>query len=103
MTDSVLRLLLDVRRTSKGGTEAIAQRQRLRFAAIVAYLISYYAVTRGERWKTRAAQISGVMLFALCLGVLADVARRFIDGAEPVSRIMIVMTIIAAAINLVSL
>lgn len=37
MTDSVLRLLLDVRRASKGGAEAIAQRQRVRFAAIVAY------------------------------------------------------------------
>ena len=67
------------------------------------YAISYYAVTWGERWKTRAAQVSGVMLFVLCLGVLGDVARRFIVGAEPVSRIMIVMTILAAAINVVTL
>ena len=37
MTDSVLRLLLDVRRASKGGAEAIAQRQRLRLAEIVNY------------------------------------------------------------------
>ncbi|HKS58742.1 MAG TPA: hypothetical protein VJS12_25855 [Steroidobacteraceae bacterium] len=37
MTDSVLRLLLDLRRASTGGGEAIAQRQRLRFAEIVTY------------------------------------------------------------------
>jgi hypothetical protein len=37
MTESVLRLLLDVRRASKGGAETIAQRQRLRLAEIVNY------------------------------------------------------------------
>ena len=67
------------------------------------YAISFYAVPRGPRWKARAAQFSGVMLFLLSLGVLGDVVRRFIVGAEPVSRVMIPMTIVAATINVVSL
>ena len=33
------------------------------------YTISYYAVSRGARWKTRAARVSGVMLIALSVGV----------------------------------
>ena len=67
------------------------------------YAISYYAVSRGASWKTRAAQLSGVMLLVLSAGVLIDVARRFISGAEPVSTVMVVMTIIAAIINLLCL
>lgn len=67
------------------------------------YAISYYAVTRGAEWKTRAAQISGVMLLILSVGVLGDVARRIIAGAEPVGRIMIAMTMVAATVNVISL
>lgn len=67
------------------------------------YAISYYAVNRGAAWKTRAARLSGVMLLVLSAGVLADVARRFIVGAEPVSTVMMVMTVIAAFINVACL
>lgn len=64
------------------------------------YAISYYAVGRGTAWKTRAARLSGVMLLVLAAAVLADVARRFAYGAEPASGVMMVMTVIAAGINL---
>jgi Co/Zn/Cd efflux system component len=67
------------------------------------YAISYYAVKRGALWKNRAAQLSGVMLLVLSAAVLADVARRFVSGAAPVSGVMMVMTIVAAAINLACL
>jgi cobalt-zinc-cadmium efflux system protein len=67
------------------------------------YTISYYAATRGARWKVRAARLSGVMLLLLSSGVLLDVGRRFISGSEPVSAIMIAMTVVAAAINVVCL
>ena len=67
------------------------------------YALSYYAAIHGPRWKTRAARVSGVMLLVLCAGVLADVARRFIQGAEPVSAVIIVMTVIAGIVNVVCL
>ena len=67
------------------------------------YAISYLAVTRGSVWKTRAAQVSGVMLLVLSGSVLADVARRFLVGAEPSSVVMMVMTLIAATVNITSL
>lgn len=67
------------------------------------YAISYAAEKRGAVWKTRAARISGFMLLFLCAGVLADVARRFFVGAEPIGAVMIAMTVAAAIINLVCL
>lgn len=67
------------------------------------YGISYFALTRGRRWKVRAARFSGVMPLVLCGAVLWDIVRRFVSGAEPVSIIMIAMTLSAAAINAISL
>lgn len=69
----------------------------------VVYAISLYAVSRGARWKTRAATLSGVMLLVLAAGVLADVARRFVAGAEPVGGIIIGMTVVAAIVNVACL
>ena len=67
------------------------------------YAISYLAVTRAAVWKTRAAQVSGVMLLVLAGTVLADVARRFLVGAGPASAVMMVMAIVAATVNITSL
>ena len=67
------------------------------------YAISYLAVTRSAVWKTRAAQLSGVMLLVLSGSVLVDVARRFLEGAEPASAVMMVMAVVAAVVNIVSL
>lgn len=67
------------------------------------YALSYYAATRGERWKVRAAQLSGVMLLILSAGVLLDVGRRFIAGSEPEGGVMMAMTVVAATIKVVCL
>lgn len=67
------------------------------------YAMSYYAVNRGAAWKARAARVSGVMLLVLCALVVADVARRLIVGAEPASMMMMVMTMLAAIVNLICL
>ena len=67
------------------------------------YAISYYAAKRGQYWKARAAQFSGAMLLLLCAGVVADVVRRFVSGAQPIGTIMIAMSLVAAVINLVCL
>jgi len=62
----------------------------------VVHALSCYATTRGTQWKVRAARLSGIMLILLSAGVLVDVWRRFVSGAEPVSGVMIGMTIAAA-------
>ena len=67
------------------------------------YAISYFAVGRSARRKTIAASISGTMLLALALAVVIDAIRRFFAGAEPVSLVMVAMSIVAAGINLWSL
>ena len=67
------------------------------------YAISYFAVGRSARRKTIAASISGAMLLALALAVVIDAIRRFFLGAEPVSLVMVAMSIVAAGINLWSL
>jgi cobalt-zinc-cadmium efflux system protein len=65
----------------------------------MAYTVSYFAVTRSNRWKTFAATITGVMLFVLAAGVTVDAVRRFIVGSEPIGITMVVMALVAAAIN----
>lgn len=63
------------------------------------YGISYYAVSRPQRWKTIAALVSGVLLLILAVSVAIDVIRRFTTGTEPLGPVMIVMAFIATAIN----
>ena len=64
------------------------------------YAISYFAVGGSSRRKTIAASISGAMLLALAIAVVIDASRRFLVGAEPVSVVMVAMSIVAAGINL---
>lgn len=63
------------------------------------YAISYVAVGRSPRRKTSAAWVSGVMLLVLASGVVGDAVRRFLVGAEPVSGMMVAMSLVAAGIN----
>lgn len=64
------------------------------------YLISFLAVGRASAWKTRAARLSGVLLLLFAAGVLADVVRRWLTGAEPLGPAMMAMALVAAAVNL---
>ena len=65
----------------------------------VVYLLSFLAVGRALHWKQRAARISGVLLLVFAGGVLLDVGRRWLFGAEPFGGTMIVMALVAAAIR----
>lgn len=65
------------------------------------YAISLFAVGRPLRFKRIAANISGVMLLLLALGVLVEAVRRFVTGSEPIGLTMMIMAVIAAIINLV--
>lgn len=67
------------------------------------YGLSYFAVKRGSAWRARAAQLSGVMLLVLAGGVLLDVGRRALEGGEPIGAAMVVITLIAAGVNIACL
>lgn len=63
------------------------------------YAVSYFAVTRSQRWKAGAAGVTGVMLLLLAAGVLADAWRRYLVGSDPIGPTMVVMAVIAVALN----
>lgn len=69
----------------------------------IAYLISYLAVTRSQRWKSSAAAFTGVMLLVLAVGVVLDGVRRFITGSEPLGMVMVILAFVAIAINALSI
>lgn len=67
------------------------------------YLLSFLAVGRGVHWKRRAARLSGILLLVFAGLVILDVGRRWLFGAEPFGVTMMVMALVAAAINLLCL
>ena len=64
------------------------------------YAISLLAVSRGAKWKVRAARASGVLLIIFAGGVLFDAYRRYVGESEPLGALMIVLGVVSAAINL---
>ena len=69
----------------------------------VVYAISLIAIGRPPKWKRGAARFSGVMLLAFAVGVLIDAGRRFLTGSDPIGVMMMIMALVAAAVNLLSL
>lgn len=67
------------------------------------YGISLYAVGRPQRYKVRAARISGWLLLALSAGLLVEVLRRFFSGADPIGPAMMIAAAVNAGLNLVCL
>lgn len=67
------------------------------------YALSLIALSRGARWKRWAARVSGIMLLLFAGGVLVDVARRYLEGSEPIGPMMIGMSIAAGVINYICL
>jgi len=67
------------------------------------YAVSLYAVGRTVVAKARAADLSGVLLLLLGLGLLFEVVRRFFSGEEPIGLAMIIVAAANAAANLINL
>lgn len=64
------------------------------------YAVSLYAVGRPKQAEARAATLSGLLLLALSAGLVGEVARRFLSGAEPQGVVMILVALANAATNL---
>ncbi|MEI2579072.1 cation transporter [Scytonema sp. PRP1] len=67
------------------------------------YAISLFALGRSPKLKVVAARVSGVLLMVFAIGVLSDAIRRFLTGSEPVGIVMVAMSVISTAINLLCL
>lgn len=63
------------------------------------YTATLLAVGSSARRKTRAATASGVIQLCLAFGVVAEVARRWLYGSEPASRLMIGISLLALSAN----
>lgn len=68
-----------------------------------AYAIGLVAIGRTARFKANAAWISGFGLLVLGVGLLVEVGRRAIFGAEPVSSWMIGTALLSLAVNVIVL
>jgi Co/Zn/Cd efflux system component len=67
------------------------------------YLLSFLAVGRSAVWKRRAARLSGILLLVFAAGVILDVGRRWLYGAEPFGPTMMSLALVAAVVNLACL
>lgn len=67
------------------------------------YAISLSAMSRPPRWKRAAARVSGIMLLLFAVGVMFDASRRYFVGSDPLGTTMIVMALVAAVVNGISL
>ena len=65
-----------------------------------AYAIGLVAIGRAASFKANAAMLSGAVLLLLGLGVLFEVGRRVIYGAEPDSGWMIGAAILSLIVNM---
>lgn len=63
------------------------------------YAISLFALSRSDKWKRAAANVSGGLLLIFAAGILIDAVRRFYTGSEPLGPLMISMALIAAVVN----
>ena len=69
------------------------------FADAAVYGLALYAVGRSARLQVRAAHQAGFFQIVLALGVLVEVARRFLYGSEPESMLMMGIGAVALVAN----
>lgn len=73
------------------------------FADAAVYGLALYAVGRAASYQMKAARFAGALQLILALGVLLEVARRFLFGSDPQSMTMIAIACVALIANSVCL
>jgi cation diffusion facilitator family transporter len=69
-------------------------------ADAAAYSIALLAIGRTALFKIRAATLSGTILLVLGIGILFEVGRRVLYGADPASEWMIGTALLSLVVNL---
>jgi Co/Zn/Cd efflux system component len=69
------------------------------FADAAVYGVALVAVGRAAATKVRAARLAGFLQLALALALLVEVGRRFAQGSEPQSALMIGISLVALVAN----
>ena len=69
------------------------------FADAAVYGLALFAVGRAARLQVRAAHLAGFFQIVLALGILVEVARRFLYGSEPESMLMMGIGLVALVAN----
>lgn len=67
------------------------------------YGISLYALSRGPRWKARAALAKGAFILVLGIAVLIQIGSKILYGVPPVALPMLLFGMLALVANLVCL
>lgn len=72
-------------------------------ADAMVYGSALFVIGKTAMAKANSAMLSGVFQMLLGFGVIIEVVRRFIFGSEPISTVMIVISLFALAANIVCL
>lgn len=67
------------------------------------YALSLYALSRGERWQAGAALAKAGLIVAFGIAILTETGINIAEGVVPSSTLMLVVTSVALAGNLVCL
>tara|TARA_R110000824_G_scaffold70152_3_gene180337 strand:+ start:432 stop:1040 length:609 start_codon:yes stop_codon:yes gene_type:complete len=67
------------------------------------YVVALIAIGSSLRFKANAAMVSGLVLLALGFGLIVEVVRRFFEGGNPEGIWMIVVSVVALAVNVIVL
>src|SRR5690242_5167104 len=69
----------------------------------IVFALSLYALARGPQWQAGAALAKGGLILLFAAGIFAETAFKIIEGVTPSSSIMLVVTAVALAANLLCL
>jgi len=72
-------------------------------ADAMVYASALYVIDKSAMAKANSALLSGVFQMLLGFGVIFEVVRRFLFGSEPISTVMIVISLFALAANIICL
>ncbi|WP_294222727.1 cation transporter [Prosthecobacter sp.] len=72
-------------------------------ADALVYSVGLYAVGKADAAKVMAARLSGFLQITIALAMLTDILRRVFTGSEPVSWLMVAVSMAALVANMTCL